>query len=281
VKQTPVVLVHGAWFHLSSWEQWAERFTERGFAVHVLGWPGEAESAPEGRRHPEPSRDLGLEALIAHHEDFVRSLDTPPILIGHGLGGLLVQHLFSVGLGRAAVALSPMPDSALQDDETRPDGQPGDQSAGLTVPDAEEGFLTLPPEYFRQAFANAVGEDEAARLFEQHVVPTPIRLLADLGFGSDSGSGEGARQIVVDTATSARGPLLFVSGQEDQVIPDAITRAAYKAYGDSAAVTDLKQFADRGHTLVVDSGWRAVADHVLAWLAANGIEAVEVVEVRA
>ncbi|MEV6105159.1 hypothetical protein AB0M28_10650 [Streptomyces sp. NPDC051940] len=62
--------------------------------------------------------------------------------------------------------------------------------------------------------ANTVGEEEAAQLFERHVVPAPRR-------------------------------------------------------------PDLKQFADRGHSLVMDSGWRTVADHVLIWLAANGVEAVD------
>ncbi|MEY9863929.1 hypothetical protein ABH935_009582 [Catenulispora sp. GAS73] len=39
--------------------------------------------------------------------------------------------------------------------------------------------------------------------------------------------------------------------------------------GSAAAVTDLKQFADRGHSLVFDSGWREIADYVLTWLADN------------
>lgn len=273
MNRTPVVLVHGAWFHQSSWEHWSERFTARGYAVHTLAWPAEAGSAAEGRRRPGPSRDLRLEALLAHHEAFVRSLDTPPVLIGHALGGLLVQHLFSLGLGRAAVVLSPMPRDIPQPARDRSEGRP------LTIPGSAdtEGFFALPPSYFRHAFANTVGEEEAAQLFERHVVPAPRRLMADLGIGDspDPGDEPGIRRIIVDTATATRGPLLLVSGQEDRVIPDAVTRAAYKAYGDSAAVTDLKQFADRGHTLVVDSGWRTVADHVLAWLAANGIEPVE------
>jgi hypothetical protein len=54
-------------------------------------------------------------------------------------------------------------------------------------------------------------------------------------------------------------------------VTDSVTRAVYKLYGESVAVSNLKQFADRGHSLVVDRGWRAVADYVLGWLANNGI----------
>jgi hypothetical protein len=31
-------------------------------------------------------------------------------------------------------------------------------------------------------------------------------------------------------------------------------------------VTDFKEFADRGHSLALDHGWREVADYVVAWL---------------
>ncbi|GAA3250534.1 hypothetical protein [Nonomuraea helvata] len=37
--------------------------------------------------------------------------------------------------------------------------------------------------------------------------------------------------------------------------------------GDSTATSSLKQFPDRAHSPVIDGGWRAVADHVLVWLA--------------
>lgn len=275
--RTPVVLIHGAWFHKSSWESWAERFTTHGYAVHVPAWPGESPSAAEGRRAPNPGRDLGLETLLTHYEQFVRAMDTPPVLIGHGLGGLMVQHLFSLGLGRAAVVLAPMPGDGVRLSRVRAASSPiaPHESGDL------QGFMPLPQSQFREWFANTVGGDEAAQLFERHVVPAPRRLLADLGVGDDTAQEDTAQDdppaapwLLVDTAAFERGPLLLVSGQEDRVIPDAVTRAAYKAYGDTAAVTDLKQFADRGHSLVMDSGWREVADYVLAWLAANGVDAV-------
>jgi hypothetical protein len=37
-------------------------------------------------------------------------------------------------------------------------------------------------------------------------------------------------------------------------------------HGDSLAITELRRFEGRGHSLVVDSGWREVADACLSWL---------------
>jgi alpha-beta hydrolase superfamily lysophospholipase len=270
VKRTPVVFIHGAWFHTSSWDDWAERFTAHGYAVHVPRWPGEADSAAEDRRHPDPRQDLGLDTLIGHYEFFVSSLDNPPVLIGHSLGGLMARHLISVGLGRAAVALAPWPDQSMRSEEVK-------TSLWSLAPRGSadrQGFAPLPRSHFRHAVANTVGEEEAAQLFERHVVPAPRRLLTDLEVTGGPADAFRTARIVVDTADATRGPLLLISGQEDRVVPDAATRAVYKAYGDTTAVTDLKQFADRGHSLAIDSGWRTVADHVLAWLTANGVAAI-------
>ncbi|MEV0537561.1 alpha/beta fold hydrolase [Kitasatospora sp. NPDC050463] len=256
VHRTPAVFVHGAWFHSSCWEGWAERFAAYGFEVCVPGWPGEADTVARVRRDPGPLRDLGLDALTDHHARIVRSFGTPPLLIGHGAGGLVVQRLLGAGLGRAAVALAPMPWSIVQDGAAGEDGS-----------DGQQGFVSLSPSRFRYLVANAVGEDEAATLFERHAVPAPSRLLADLGPAVTGVTG-----VAAVTGNATRGPLLLVSGQEDRLASDAGTRSVYKLYGDSTAVTGLKQYADRGHSLVVDSGWPAVADQVLAWLAANGVE---------
>jgi esterase/lipase len=50
-----------------------------------------------------------------------------------------------------------------------------------------------------------------------------------------------------------------------------VTRSTLKQYRDSTAVTELKQFEGRGHSLTVDSGWPEVAEAVLQWLEGNGL----------
>jgi hypothetical protein len=60
-------------------------------------------------------------------------------------------------------------------------------------------------------------------------------------------------------------------GGRDHTVPEAITKATLKQYRGSDAVTDLVEFPDRGHSLTIDSGWRAVADESLSWLAKQGL----------
>ena len=74
----------------------------------------------------------------------------------------------------------------------------------------------------------------------------------------------------VDTTAENRGPLLLIMGGQDHTVPEAITKSTLKQYRDSSAVTDLVEFADRGHSLTIDSGWREVAKACLGWLNKQG-----------
>jgi len=62
-------------------------------------------------------------------------------------------------------------------------------------------------------------------------------------------------------------------GGQDHTVPEVITEATLKQYRHSDAVTELEEFADRGHSLIIDSGWREVAGRCLSWLARHGLAA--------
>ncbi|MFD8791393.1 alpha/beta hydrolase [Streptomyces vinaceus] len=257
VTRTPVVFIHGAWLRASSWESWAERFARHGFRTFAPGWPGEG---PAGG--PPVVADVfggvGLNVLTEHYAGVARSLDASPVLVGHSVGALVAQRLVGSDVGRAAVAIAPAPMGGVP--------LPAGVARLWTPPSPAAGpLLSLTARRFHRVLANTVEGPESDRLFARHAMPVPRGLLADLAAP--------APKAVADAGKAARGPLLLVSGQEDRLVPDSVTRAVYKRYGDCTAVTDLKQFADRGHSLVIDGGWRSVADYVLTWLDEHGIRA--------
>jgi predicted esterase len=70
----------------------------------------------------------------------------------------------------------------------------------------------------------------------------------------------------VNTGNGTRGHLLLIAGGRDHTVPAAITRSTRKQYSRSPAVTDYREFQDRGHSITMDSGWHEVADAALSWL---------------
>jgi len=53
----PLILIHGAWLSARSWENYADYFGKRGFAVSAPEWPRKQEDVEEGARPPR--RRLG------------------------------------------------------------------------------------------------------------------------------------------------------------------------------------------------------------------------------
>jgi pimeloyl-ACP methyl ester carboxylesterase len=60
-----------------------------------------------------------------------------------------------------------------------------------------------------------------------------------------------------------RGPLLIISGEEDNTVPWAIANASFKKQKGNPGVTEITEIAGRGHALTIDSGWREVAHTAL------------------
>ena len=119
--------------------------------------------------------------------------------------------------------------------------------------------MPLTFDQFRYAFANAVEEDEAEQLYTEFAVPAPGLPLWQAAAANLNPRTEAA----VDTDNPDRRPLLIVSGQADHTVPWALTHAAYRQYENNPGVTDIVEMPERGHSLTIDHGWRAVADTAL------------------
>src|SRR3954462_2481931 len=260
----PVVLIHGLWLHASSWQPWIELFEGAGFAPTGPGWPGVPDTVDEARAHPELIGDHGIDDVVEHYSAIIADLPDAPILIGHSFGGMIAEKLLGLDRARAAVAIDaaqikgvlPLPLSSLR--STLP---------VFKNPANRHHAVSLTAEQFRYSFGNAISEEESAALYERWTIPAPGKPLFEAAAANFSLHSPAK----VETGNEGRGPLLLIMGGWDRTVPETITKATLKQYRHSSAVTDLREFADRGHSLVVDSGWRAVAEASLDWLAEHGL----------
>jgi non-heme chloroperoxidase len=260
---TPVVFVHGLWLHADSWGPWVERFRAAGYEPSAPDWPGEG-SIEETRQNPDRVAGVGIDDVVQHHATHIRSLETPPILVGHSFGGLVVQRLLGQGIAAAAVALEPAPIKGVL---YLPPSALRVASIALRDPRNRGRAVSLTREQFRYGFGNALTQEESDELYDRWAIPSPGKPLFEASIANFS-PGSPAK---VDTSNSTRGPLLVTAGGRDHTVPAAVSRATRKLYHKSTAVTDLREFPDRGHTLGIDSRSNEIADVVLEWLEERGL----------
>jgi pimeloyl-ACP methyl ester carboxylesterase len=256
---TPVVFIHGLWLLPSSWDRWAALFEEAGFSALAPGWPDDPETVAEANAHPEVFANKTVGQVADHFDAVVRGLKKKPVVIGHSFGGLLTQIIAGRGLSAASVAIDPapfrgvlpLPISALK--SAFPVlGNPANRGRAVPLTYAQ----------FRYGFANAVTEEEARQLYAEFAVPAPGAPLFQAAFANINPNTEAK----VDTRNPARGPLLVVSGEKDHTVPWAIASASYKRQKKNPGVTEIVEMKNRGHALVIDSGWREVAETALAFV---------------
>jgi len=255
----PVVFVHGLWLLPNSWERWAVFFEDAGYVAVAPGWPDDPSTVAEANLRPEIMADKTIKQIADHTDNIVHQLKKKPALIGHSFGGLMVQILAGRGVAAATVAISPAPFRGV---------------LPLPVSSIKSGWPVLhnPANYHRAiplsfdqfhfGFANVVSEHEAQELFENFAVPGPGAPL----FQAATANLNPWTEAHVDNLNPDRGPLLIVAAKDDNTVPVAVSKAAFKQQKRNEGVTEYTEMLARGHSLTVDRGWRDVADTALSFI---------------
>ena len=261
--KNPVVFVHGLWLHADSWKPWIEFFREHGYEAIAASWPGDSETTEATRRKPDAVAGYGVTEIANHIAGQIKALKQKPILIGHSFGGLLVQNLLGRDLAAATVAIDPAPIKGVPE---LPLSTLKSSFPVLGNPFNFNRAVSLTEPQFRFGFTNAIPEQEAKELYAKYAMPAPGRPLfqaATATFNPNSAT-------KVNVTNGTRGPLLLITGLADNIVPPVLVKSTLRAYSKSTAVTEIKEFPGRGHSLTIDSGWRELADYILGWLNAKG-----------
>lgn len=256
---TPVVFVHGLWLLPSSWDRWAAVFEEAGLVAVSAAWPDDPDTVAEANAHPEVFAHKSVGQIADHVAAVIGRLDKKPAVVGHSFGGLLTQIVAGRGLAAVSVAIDPAPFRGVL---PLPISALRSAAPALKNPANRNRAVPLTYDQFRYGFANAVDEAEAKELYETYAVPgsgVPL-------FQAAAANLNPWTEAKVGTKNPERGPLLIISGELDHTVPWAIANASYKRQKRNDGVTEIIELKGRGHALVIDSGWREVADTALAFV---------------
>ena len=245
-----IIFIHGMFQNKKSWDKWVAYFSAKGYNCVAESWPLHEGEPSELRKYPPQNLgDLRLEEVIDACYQLVRSTDPKAILIGHSVGGLIVQSLINRGLGNKGVCISSVaPNKMLSFDWSF-----FKNSVSIANPFKGDEPFYMTPEKFHDAFCNTMSERESDQAYEATALHDSRNVLRDCLMEA----GE------IDLATTYK-PLLFIGGEKDQIIPSSLNEKNAKAY--TNARTEFKSFANRGHFICGQPGWDEVARYISHWL---------------
>jgi alpha-beta hydrolase superfamily lysophospholipase len=237
------------------WEHWVKHYSDKGYCIVARSWPGMEGGIEQLRRDPSSFASLGLKDVVDHYEQIIRELETPPIIIGYGFGGLVAQILLDRGWGAAGAAIASAPVKGI----ARLPLSVLKLAFSVLGKSLSNKTASLTAEQFHRAFANSLTETESLDAFKRYVVPAPNRVLlqtALANFTPDSAT-------TVNFRNDTRAALLLVAGGEDRVVPSSIVKANFDLYRESKAETDYKEYPEQTHFSLLQEV--KVADYVLGW----------------
>jgi pimeloyl-ACP methyl ester carboxylesterase len=245
-ERSPVVFIHDLWLHASSWDRWVDLITAHEYTAIAPGWPGDEPTAQRTRERPGALADKGIHDVVQHYALIASGLGGRPVLIGHGLGGLLAQVLAGEIHAAGAVTIESVPVSAM---------------LAVLPRAAGRGTVALGREEFRVVFGSAVSRQESDRLYERWAIPAPRHVLREAVEPGGLAPRSGGYAV-----NSDRARVLLMMGGASRRRPAAASAAGIHPI---TAVDDAVEFPDRGPSLVIDGGWRSVAESCLSWMDAH------------
>ncbi len=247
-QSTPLLFVHGACHGAWCWENFLPYFAECGYEAHAVSLRGHGRSDGHER------------ILVIRTEEYVEDvanaasrLRNRPVLIGHSMGGYVVQKYLENHGASGAVLMAPVPVTGSLKMLLRMGTRFPWRSFQLHLtrranvmvgtPDQARELLfssSLPSEAVNRHFARLQNESYAAGLETAFERPQPAKV------GSL--------------------PMLVLGAADDALFSPAEIKATAQAY---KAQTEL--FPDMAHDMMLDTDWRKAAERILTWLQEQGL----------
>jgi pimeloyl-ACP methyl ester carboxylesterase len=246
----PLLFVHGAWHAAWCWdEHFLDFFADRGYRAVALSLRGHGSSpAPKGLRR------CSVADYVADVAEAAAQLSTQPVLVGHSLGGFVIQKYLEHHTAAGALLVASVPPTgvlraALHIARHHPVPFIKVNASLRLAP------LVATPELVRDLFFSASTPDNQVINYQQRVQDESYRVFVDLlAFN------------LVNTKHVNRVPMLVLGAEDDSIFSQRQVRRTAAVYGEDAEI-----FPDMGHDMMLEPGWQAVAERIDSWLTARGL----------
>lgn len=245
--KTAILLVHGAWHGAWCWEdQFAPYLRTQGHVVHTLDLPS------HGRAGPEKIPNHRIADYVDCVAERIDQLNTPTVVLGHSMGGYVVQKLMERKPPQLAGAI--LFAAATQR------GVWG--VVGHLLRHQPLDFLTANLQ--RSLYHLARSPERAQALFHRDSLPTAVveQHWSRINNESYLAFLDMLLLAPIDPQKAPENlPKLFIGGEADVIFPPAIVQRNAAEYGAPSRI-----YADMPHALQQDENWQEVADDISSWV---------------
>lgn len=242
-RPTPLLFIHGAWHGAWCWtDHFLPYFSQHGYTSHAFDLRGHGKS--EGAQR---LRWTAIAHYVADVEQVIRQMDQPPVLIGHSMGGLVVQKFLERHELPAAVLLASVPTRGVL--RTTLNLAARHPLAFLKANATMKLYpIVETPQLTREAFFSEGIPEERLQTHYARIQNEAYRAFLDM--------------IVFSLPRPARikTPVLVLGGEKDTIFNRKEVEATARAYHTQAT------FFNMAHDMMLEDGWQDVADHILRWL---------------
>jgi len=241
----PILFVHGEWCAAWCWaEHFMPYFARQGYIVHALSLRGHGGS--EGH---ERLRWTSIADYVSDIEWAVGQLNCRPILVGHSMGGFVLQHYLQGRDAPAAVLLASVPQQGLSWRLVCDLARQHPRHLWQALRTLSAYPLISTPELASEFFFPAAMPEDRLLAYHARLQDESVRAFVDMLCGPRPRPG------LVDT------PILVLAADNDRLFSAAQMYGLAHAYR-----ADLAVVSGVGHAMMLTPGWQGAAERILSWL---------------
>jgi pimeloyl-ACP methyl ester carboxylesterase len=241
---TQLLFIHGMMLGAWCWDvHFLDYFVQNGFAAHAVNLRGHGNS--EGR---ENLRWIRIADFVEDVANAVRQLPRSPILIGHSMGGFVIQKYLEDHDAPGAVLLSSPPPTGLLETALRIARRRPLVFAKVNLTLSLQPVIAT-PQLAREAFFSADFPDEELTIYWKQMQNESYRAFLDM--------------VVLDRPHPARvkTPLLVLGVERDNMLNPREIIATARAYNTQAEI-----IPGVAHNSMLEKNWQRVAERILSWI---------------
>ncbi|MAZ35515.1 MAG: alpha/beta hydrolase [Thalassospira sp.] len=249
--KTPVVFVHGAFTGAWCWnEHFLTWFADQGFETISFSLRGHGGSG--GR---ELRSLASIDDYVEDLETVVDTLGQKPILIGHSMGGYIIQKYLEKHKATAAVLMASVPPEGLLASNTMMAMAQPDLYLQMFWLQAIGPHTLLRDRLGRAMLSPDIAEDEGMIYFGR-LETESHRALMDM-MGSNP----------VFLSQTDLPPMLAIGARNDEIIQSELVNHTARRLGADCVLLD-----NIAHAMMLDANWEKAASSIVEWLEKHVIE---------